>query len=472
MPRENEVHISELELAQLCLYVNYENQTLPNGWSRIESFDHTWYGERDRNNRYRYVGFQKGADVVCVFSGNDLTKDSQLLKKDELHSYFQDGCVQIERNSFLPQKLNQHNNIIFTGYSTGAALAEIAACFYGAKTITFESPGCSEFLAERAKNVTTYRDNYNNEYFDKVTTILTRPNGVNTLNKHFGKIVRLRLKHVESTSWWHVAKSIGGEADRALTFVSLGTWAWGMFGAKAAASAVVAPAAKVVTTSTVSATAPAANIAVTEAAKALTTAEANLTSYVLANGWRKLFNNKLYWKDVNKLKAAIKKAQEIYDAAKATLAASNTVTTVVTTSTPATAAVTAANTTTAGASLVNKAVVSASSATVLRALVPLSKGKNEELINYYQHGLNRIIDGLIQGQNPTCEAGGPGTTKEMESWPDTMVDSWSKFALDVARSKLPFQTYNAGIMNINDEDAYEEANIEIMDGYAAKSARP
>lgn len=424
MFRENEANVSLLELAQLCQFVNYTDQTLPDGWSKIDFFDYTWHGERNQNNIYRYIGFKKGSNVVCVFAGNDVTKDAQLLKKNELHSYFQDGCNRIENDQSIVDQIRENTNIIMTGYSIGAALAEIAGCFYGVKTITFESPGCSEFLAERARDIPSYQGNYD------ITTLLTKPNVVNTINKHFGEIMRLRLKHVDGTSYWHMAKAIAGEADRVLTYFSLGTWAWGTFVAKTATAAAE----------------------VANAAKALAAAEAQLSSYVAANGWRKFFNNRLYWRDINKLKQFITQTKTILHAAQTKFTATITVSKVTQTAT------TAAGVTT----------VIANSSVVLRKPELLTDDEVKKLINQNQHGLERIIEGLILRQKSKYKPGEPGTIFGIKSWPTSTIDSWSKCAKDILRSKLPLQKSNAGVLNFYNEDSCHEAKLENLDDYSPK----
>lgn len=82
----------------------------------------------------------------------------------------------------------QHNSepeIIHTGHSLGAVLAELCAVKDNTKAITFESPG-SKPLASQLIN----SESLNIENAD-ITTYNAEPNQINTLHEHLGKVVPL-----------------------------------------------------------------------------------------------------------------------------------------------------------------------------------------------------------------------------------------------------------------------------------------
>lgn len=76
----------------------------------------------------------------------------------------------------------------YTGYSTGAAAAELFACRDGIKAVTFESPGCKHLIDA------DYR--FQNYQKENIICYFLAPNKLNTLHPHIGELYRLYVSHI------------------------------------------------------------------------------------------------------------------------------------------------------------------------------------------------------------------------------------------------------------------------------------
>ena len=83
------------------------------------------------------------------------------------------------------EKYKKEPQIIHTGHSLGAVLAELCAVKDDSKAITFESPG-SKPLASQLVDI----QNIDVENVD-ITSYNAEPNQINTLHEHLGKVILL-----------------------------------------------------------------------------------------------------------------------------------------------------------------------------------------------------------------------------------------------------------------------------------------
>lgn len=83
------------------------------------------------------------------------------------------------------KQYNSEPQIIHTGHSLGAVLAELCAVKDDAKAITFESPGTKPLASQLIDS-----EQLNIENAD-ITTYNAEPNQINTLHEHLGKVVPL-----------------------------------------------------------------------------------------------------------------------------------------------------------------------------------------------------------------------------------------------------------------------------------------
>ena len=89
-------------------------------------------------------------------------------------------------------QFNKEPQVVHTGHSLGAVLAELCAAADDTQAITFESPGTAPLIEELEDLV--YGD-FDYKKFDpskaKITTYNTEPNSINTLHQHIGKVIPL-----------------------------------------------------------------------------------------------------------------------------------------------------------------------------------------------------------------------------------------------------------------------------------------
>lgn len=90
------------------------------------------------------------------------------------------------------KQFNKEPNIVHTGHSLGAVLAELCAVADDAPAITFESPGTAPLIAE-LEELTYGNFEYKNFNPNKVniTSYNAEPNTINTLHQHLGEVVPL-----------------------------------------------------------------------------------------------------------------------------------------------------------------------------------------------------------------------------------------------------------------------------------------
>lgn len=90
------------------------------------------------------------------------------------------------------KQFEQEPEVVHTGHSLGAVLAELCAIEDNCQAITFESPGTAPLLKELA---TMSHGKFDYQNFDprkaNITTYNARPNRINTLHQHVGKVVPL-----------------------------------------------------------------------------------------------------------------------------------------------------------------------------------------------------------------------------------------------------------------------------------------
>jgi hypothetical protein len=89
------------------------------------------------------------------------------------------------------KEYGQEPQIIHTGHSLGAILAELCAVADQGKAITFESPGSAPLIEELGQIVSSFDyGSFNSSQVD-ITTYNAEPNSINTLHQHLGKVVPL-----------------------------------------------------------------------------------------------------------------------------------------------------------------------------------------------------------------------------------------------------------------------------------------
>ena len=83
------------------------------------------------------------------------------------------------------QQYNSEPEIIHTGHSLGAVLAELCAVKDNAKAITFESPGSKPMAKQLSNALLTDLEKAD------ITTYNAEPNKINTLHEHLGEVIPL-----------------------------------------------------------------------------------------------------------------------------------------------------------------------------------------------------------------------------------------------------------------------------------------
>lgn len=127
---------------------------------------------------------------------------------------------QLELENFVERILSSelihkyNYNIKLIGHSLGGAMAELAAVKFGVECISFESPGALHMMQQFPRE-------YLAEHFRFVTSYLSAPNIINTLNPHPGIIYRMHLPHAIQTHWWHVAECLVSALCTASSYLAI-----------------------------------------------------------------------------------------------------------------------------------------------------------------------------------------------------------------------------------------------------------
>lgn len=343
--------------------------------------------------------------TIYVFIANDLEENIGIL--DKWVEYYLNAAEAIKNGNL--NQLASSKEIIFTGFSMSAGLAQIAACYYKNTAITFEGPGMKSIIAE----IGCSEKNAN------ITNYLTVPNRVNTLGEQIGAIKRIYISHVEKTSYWHRARAVFGEIDRISIFLMPITliYSYWFLAAKKATTASL--------------------LRIDKAAEIVNFSKQNAD---------KIFGAVITQAEIahkNMCKARYLTEQVVKTAEVNVKLTRSFWTTYQVVANPAKA---------------------------------ISNYQRKELIDKGQHSISRIMSALEKNENsPIARPMQDGYIIEMKTWPKMSKSRLSFFAnalkgalKSALRSYLPFQPYNAGIKNINDENSYIEANVQLIEGYKPK----
>ncbi|HUV84812.1 MAG TPA: hypothetical protein VMV86_03835 [Methanosarcinales archaeon] len=116
--------------------------------------------------------------------------------------------------SKIRSNTHPHYTVTVVGHSLGGVIAELCAASIGIEAITFESPG--------TRSLITNYPPYNSQQTPlNITTFLSAPNVINTLDSHLGNTFRLKLPHTESYSLGHITACILQEGGRIMMFGSI-----------------------------------------------------------------------------------------------------------------------------------------------------------------------------------------------------------------------------------------------------------
>ena len=88
-------------------------------------------------------------------------------------------------------------NLKIIGYSLGAVMAELCAVKYGLDSITFESPGSLHLMQQ-------HQELYPAKNYRLITSYLSAPNCINSLDSHPGNIFRMYLPQSRSLNCRHI----------------------------------------------------------------------------------------------------------------------------------------------------------------------------------------------------------------------------------------------------------------------------
>ncbi len=125
-----------------------------------------------------------GGDLMKVLK--DMDDDYDILNGEIPMQQFEAAQHFIKEVKAAYQKqYNSEPEIIHTGHSLGAVLAELCAVKDDSKAITFESPGSKPLALQLVDS-----EELNIENAD-ITTYNAEPNKINTLHEHLGKVVLL-----------------------------------------------------------------------------------------------------------------------------------------------------------------------------------------------------------------------------------------------------------------------------------------
>jgi hypothetical protein len=120
-------------------------------------------------------------------------------------------------NSILKLNLIKKDgyNFKIIGHSLGGVMAELAAVKFGVECISFESPGSLNIMRQ-------YPETYLEQNFKLITSYLSAPNVINTLNSHAGQIYRMRLPHtINKFNGWHATECVLNAAFTGASYLSL-----------------------------------------------------------------------------------------------------------------------------------------------------------------------------------------------------------------------------------------------------------
>jgi hypothetical protein len=193
---------------------------LPSGWiiHQIRSPRGTW-----GNCYVEFINHQKKEIVVSVRGTDDVLNvmsDIGLAFASiyEGMLFLPPGQVDLENfveRILYSESVQKHNyNIKIIGHSLGGAMAELAAVKFGIECISFESPGALHMMQQ-------FPHEYLLEHFRFVTSYLSAPNIINTLNPHPGFIYRMHLPHAIQVHWWHVAECLVSALYTASSYLAI-----------------------------------------------------------------------------------------------------------------------------------------------------------------------------------------------------------------------------------------------------------
>ncbi|MGD0465147.1 MAG: hypothetical protein ABSA84_00375 [Gammaproteobacteria bacterium] len=181
---------------------------LPEGWRVQRLKDPTDKGIW--GNRYVvFINDEKKKIVLSVRGTNNIfnviTDVGLALSRINNESFIPPGQSELDNlaEEILRSNLvkTQNYNFKIIGHSLGAVMAELSAVKFGIECIGFESPGSLNIM-QRHPNI------YSRENFELITSYLSAPNIINTLNSHPGTIYRMYLPHTKGLNGWHIAECL------------------------------------------------------------------------------------------------------------------------------------------------------------------------------------------------------------------------------------------------------------------------
>lgn len=124
----------------------------------------------------------------------DLDDDYEIFSgKIPREQYYEARAFSKKAKKTYREQFNKEPEVVHTGHSLGAVLAELCAIEENSKAITFESPGSGPLIKELSE--ITYNSDFDYKKFDPskvdITTYNARPNRINTLHQHVGKVIPL-----------------------------------------------------------------------------------------------------------------------------------------------------------------------------------------------------------------------------------------------------------------------------------------
>lgn len=128
---------------------------------------------------------------------------------------------QHELNALIKDILNseiikqQNYKLKVIGHSLGGVMAELSAIKFGLECITFESPGSLNIMQQ-------FPNKFPSERFNLITSYLSAPNVINTLNFHAGTVYRMHLPHNNGFfNGWHLIECLLNALFTSATYLSI-----------------------------------------------------------------------------------------------------------------------------------------------------------------------------------------------------------------------------------------------------------
>ena len=214
---------------------NYKHNTYLDGWMVQKPYDNM----KDYGGYYGASYIKDDEGYLVLAHRGTVTRFTDMFKtespwKDNMIGVVGGNIVKQQIAAFIvTQEVVQHArdnnyNLSITGHSLGGWLAELSLMFCyknfnydisknEVKAVTFDSPGSVMHMENSQSNVKNHRTEFDIKNLD-ITTYLSPPNPINSINKHLGKVYTVPTQIPETSSM--IQLLLGRDnADKALVSV-------------------------------------------------------------------------------------------------------------------------------------------------------------------------------------------------------------------------------------------------------------